>query len=370
MRPAISAVGAAALLLFSETSAPQNSTEPVFGTTVVIPYGLRGEIYFLPPQTAKLPGLSALDPVGAIYTSKLNIPPRSFKEGFPGVTDRIEWFAIDYTGRFWIEQPGDYRFALNSDDGSRLYIDGRLTVDDDGIHLPERREAVVALAGGIHRIRVAYFQGPRFQLALQLEIRPPAGQFRIFNTDDFKPPYNSANWKYGRPDELNGDRPSAAASHPPAAQKAFTAGAADLADGKLRQAASSLDRATEIDPGYARAWSTLGLVRYQTGSREDAGVAWRKALALDPGDTKAAVHLASLELEQGRNEDALRITKAAIASGETDNPVLYFCDAVANANLKNSAAAIESARTAIRLDMADEVPRAAELLQNLLAEKR
>jgi ATP-binding cassette subfamily F protein 3 len=40
----------------------------VFGTTVVIPSGLRGEIYFLPPNTKKLPGFSSLDPVGTVLS--------------------------------------------------------------------------------------------------------------------------------------------------------------------------------------------------------------------------------------------------------------------------------------------------------------
>jgi hypothetical protein len=37
-----------------------------------------------------------MKPVGTIHTSSLNIPPRIFTDGFPGVTDRFEWFAIDY----------------------------------------------------------------------------------------------------------------------------------------------------------------------------------------------------------------------------------------------------------------------------------
>jgi hypothetical protein len=89
-----------------------------FGTTVVISSGLRGQIYFLPQNTLVLPKFEKLEPVGTIYTSSLNISPREFSEGFPGVTNRIEWFAIVYTGRFYIDKPGKYRFAVASDDGS------------------------------------------------------------------------------------------------------------------------------------------------------------------------------------------------------------------------------------------------------------
>src|ERR1700683_3571347 len=99
--------------------------EPVvkFGTTVVINSGFRGLVYHIRKGSQRLPDFHKLKPAGAIYTSALNVPTQSFRAGFPGVTKRFEWFAIDYTARFWIEKPGAYRFALVSDDGSRLYID-------------------------------------------------------------------------------------------------------------------------------------------------------------------------------------------------------------------------------------------------------
>lgn len=167
---------------------------PTFGTTVVVPGGLRGEIYNLPDPTYNLPNFEKLKPVGAIYTSELDIPPRDFAEGFPGVTDRIEWFAIDYKGKFWVDQPGSYRFFLKSDDGSRLYIDDKLVIDNDGIHATEIVFGGVRLSFGIHTIRVSYFQGPRYALALILAVARPGGPWRVFNTNEFKPPPNPDDW--------------------------------------------------------------------------------------------------------------------------------------------------------------------------------
>src|SRR5262249_19768710 len=112
----------------------QGQHPPTFGVTVVDPYGLRGEVYLIKEGSQKLPNFRKLKPVGTIYTSSLNVPARDFREGFPGVTDRYEWFAIDYTGRFWIDKPGTYRFSLESDDGSRLYIDDPLLINNDGLH--------------------------------------------------------------------------------------------------------------------------------------------------------------------------------------------------------------------------------------------
>jgi hypothetical protein len=160
-----------------------------FGTTVAANSGFRGEIYLVHPGTQKLPNFSRLRPVGTIYTPYLCVPWRSFDEGFPGVTERFEWFAIDYTGRFWVSEPGTYRFALASDDGSILYIDDKKTIDNDKEHPLIEKEGKVRLKAGVHRIRVSYYQGPRFHVALVLRVAGPRDdELRVFHADDFKPP--------------------------------------------------------------------------------------------------------------------------------------------------------------------------------------
>lgn len=165
--------------------------EPIysFGTTVASNSGFRGEIYNLDPDTAKLPDFSRLTPVGTIYTPYLCVPPRPFEEGFPGVTERFEWFAIDYNGRFWFSKPGTYRFALESDDGSILYIDGKPVIRNDRQHPPIEKKGSVRLRTGAHTVRVSYFQGPRFHVALILRVEGPGDrELHVFHADEFKPP--------------------------------------------------------------------------------------------------------------------------------------------------------------------------------------
>ncbi len=77
-----------------------------FGTTVISSSGLQGRVYLLDEDTKKLPRFERMKPIGTIYTTSLNIWPQRFDEGFPGVTDRFERFAIDYTGRIWIDETG------------------------------------------------------------------------------------------------------------------------------------------------------------------------------------------------------------------------------------------------------------------------
>lgn len=177
-------------------AAAQDQPIAIFGTTVVIPTGLRGLVYHIHHYSSKLPDFDKLKPAGPpIYTSSLDVPPQSFSAGFPGVTKRNEWFAIDYTGRFWVNDPGMYSFSLLSDDGSKLYIDDRLLIDNDGLHLPVEKTGAAELAAGVHSIRVSYFQGPKWEVALVLKIAAPGRQLHLFSTDEMKPPPDPGQWR-------------------------------------------------------------------------------------------------------------------------------------------------------------------------------
>jgi hypothetical protein len=181
--------------------AQQAEQDPVyvFGTTVVIPSGLKGVIYYISHSETKFLDLEKEKPRGSIYTSSLNIPPQDYKAGFPGIGKRFEWFAIDYTGKFWISKPGEYRWELTADDGAMLFIDDKLVIDNSGIHPPVTLHGSTVLSGGIHSLRVPYFQGIRYQVALVLKIAPPGQDFRVFSTEEFKPPADPETWAFPDP---------------------------------------------------------------------------------------------------------------------------------------------------------------------------
>jgi hypothetical protein len=165
---------------------------PVYSTTVfgsAAPgAGLRGLVYELVPNMPVLPYFAGLHPVTTLYTKTLNIPPQDFLVGIPGVA-RVEWFAIDYSGTIWISKAGKYHFEVLSDDGSRVYVDEKEIINNDGIHPPVARRGAVSLKTGPHKLRVAYFQGPRQTIALVLTVKPPGSdEWKPFNTDDFQAP--------------------------------------------------------------------------------------------------------------------------------------------------------------------------------------
>lgn len=189
-RTRISATLTLLLLLATPATAwvkPQKHAITNFGLAAEIPFSLRGEVYLLQEGVTRLPAFDGHG-VGAVYTTALNIPKSGFMSGFPGVTSRFEWFAIDYHGQFWIQKPGKYHFVLTSDDGSILYIDDRVVIDNDGTHAAETLAGAADLTAGTHTIRLSYFQGPRYEVALMLWISPPKEKYRIFDTHDFLPP--------------------------------------------------------------------------------------------------------------------------------------------------------------------------------------
>lgn len=87
-------------------------------------------------------------------------------------------FAIEASGYIKIPKDNNYVFRLSSDDGSRLIIDDKIIVDNDGEHGTDAKDGEVALSAGYHPYRVEFFQsrGGKF-LALE---------WRSFNDEAFE----------------------------------------------------------------------------------------------------------------------------------------------------------------------------------------
>ncbi len=144
--------------------------EKPFGDTIDLHHTLKGEVYYIPYGTNKLPNFKNLKPVKEIYTEELNIPPRKFNLGFPGIEERYEWFAIKYSGNFYLDSTTNFFFRLASDDGSKLYIDDTLIINNDGQHSPIIKTGNKKLSEGYHTIKVEYFQGPADYICLVLQV--------------------------------------------------------------------------------------------------------------------------------------------------------------------------------------------------------
>jgi len=103
---------------------------------------------FYPGTWDSLPDFDRLVPARSGTTSKIGLDS----------TDRPEYFGIRFDGLIRISQTGVYEFTLGSDDGSRLSIDGKTVVDNDGLHGMIEKNGICALSSGYHSIRVDFFQ--------------------------------------------------------------------------------------------------------------------------------------------------------------------------------------------------------------------
>ncbi|NOX19362.1 MAG: family 20 glycosylhydrolase, partial [Chlorobi bacterium] len=72
-------------------------------------------------------------------------------------------FGVKYSGYIEIPEEDVYTFSVVSDDGTQLFIDKRLVVDNDGQHGPVEKSGQLALKKGLHEIELLYFQvgGPK-----------------------------------------------------------------------------------------------------------------------------------------------------------------------------------------------------------------
>jgi len=67
-------------------------------------------------------------------------------------------YSIEWLGKIYIPASGSYVFGTISDDGSHLYLDGRLVVDNGGHHGDIYKQGAMQLEEGFHDIRLLYFQ--------------------------------------------------------------------------------------------------------------------------------------------------------------------------------------------------------------------
>lgn len=67
-------------------------------------------------------------------------------------------YGYEFTSYLNIPETAVYRFFINSDDGAKLYIDGKLLIDNDGSHSAARKGQKVALKKGFHEIKIEYFE--------------------------------------------------------------------------------------------------------------------------------------------------------------------------------------------------------------------
>jgi hypothetical protein len=118
--------------------------------------GLIGEYFDMAGAVEDFPALAA-DKKPTIKKVDKQVNVESVEENFNG-TNLGQHFYIRWTGQVKIEKAGKYKFYTESDDGSRLFIDGKQLVDNSGLHAMQKKDGEVELTAGTHELKLEYFQ--------------------------------------------------------------------------------------------------------------------------------------------------------------------------------------------------------------------
>ncbi|HMQ47429.1 MAG TPA: PA14 domain-containing protein [Saprospiraceae bacterium] len=81
-----------------------------------------------------------------------------------GIFQQDNHFAIVFEGYVDLVETATYTFFTRSDDGSKLYIDDKLAVDNDGQHGAFYEYGDIILEKGRHKLRIEYFESSGSQM--------------------------------------------------------------------------------------------------------------------------------------------------------------------------------------------------------------
>ncbi|MBK7644243.1 MAG: alpha-L-fucosidase [Planctomycetes bacterium] len=135
------------------------------------------------PAGTRRGGMAGLE--CAVYPGDFDRVP-DFDRELPGTTLAVsgpslpqdykkEREARRYTGYLDVPASEAWIFTLDSDDGSQLYLDGQLVVDNDGLHSSLAKTGVAVLEAGPHAFEVRWFNksgGAKLALSWRSESQP------------------------------------------------------------------------------------------------------------------------------------------------------------------------------------------------------
>jgi cytochrome c len=119
------------------------------------------------------------------------------EESFQNAPKSRENMLLHIKGFITIEKDDNFVFRLVSDDGSRMWLDNKLFIDNDGFHAAEAKEAEIVLKKGKHPVEIIFYQGGG-GLALSLQwATHDAGKFAVI--DDKNLVHTTAQFKRSVP---------------------------------------------------------------------------------------------------------------------------------------------------------------------------
>ncbi|ADY51145.1 Beta-N-acetylhexosaminidase [Pseudopedobacter saltans DSM 12145] len=158
--------------------APFNRKSSVITTTLYnrdpfpaidsVPNAVKGRLkyYYIPGKFESVMELDTNSATQQGYATQVRVTQ---------VKNRAREYGLIFEGYINVNEDATFEFALSSNDGSKLYIDDQLIIDNDGRIFQYERAGGAPLKAGLHKIKVLYFDnGP--STALQLYVKGTDGK--------------------------------------------------------------------------------------------------------------------------------------------------------------------------------------------------
>lgn len=133
----------------------------------------KGTVYKVPASKLSLgyrPEVYQYEKIKDITWDKIDVSNRKVDEGFPDI-DMRTGFGIIFKSRMNIPKDGYYKFSISSDDGSIIWIDGGMVVNNDYSHGMTEESSVVQLLEGNHEVKIWYYQAYEDRYGVQFDAK-------------------------------------------------------------------------------------------------------------------------------------------------------------------------------------------------------
>jgi cytochrome c2 len=130
--------------------------------------GWRSEYFEGEFQTAAR-DMQGIAPIEALVIDDVSKLPEQHRE---------DHFGFRISGLITAPKSGRYEFATRSDDGSMLYVDDKLVIDNDGDHAPAEKRGEVTLERGPHAVTVTMYENAGGE-ELSVHWKPPGGEMGL-----------------------------------------------------------------------------------------------------------------------------------------------------------------------------------------------
>jgi hypothetical protein len=158
---------------------------------------------------------------------------------------------------------------------------------------------------------------------------------------------------------------------PKEARKAFEKGLALMAGKKnnVPEAEKEFQRAIDLYPKYAAAWTELGKIQAGRNELVDARRSFDQAMQADPKFLGPFLQISLLAMQARKWQELVDVTDRAIQLDPYEYPQIYLFNAVANYDLKHFETAERSIEAAAKLDTLQQIAEIPHLQGLLLVQR-